>query len=270
MLFGLRDQRGVSAIPLRRYRDYVRSISADSGTPTIQATQATASPLLDLAAVRYVVTATQAAAAARRPEKLDPKNPPGADPGNRLVYRDERVLIYENQEALGRVRIVHRSTSVSGAEALDRLRAAVVGRHAGDGILADTALLEPDSDGNAPPELSGSAAPEESVRIADESDPDRLSLAVELVAPGLVVIADTYHPGWQATVDGRPAPIFPADVLFRAVEVGAGAHAIELSYEPRWFGYGVIAFGIACLLVGILLFRRPAASPRVAPLRGRP
>ena len=32
-------------------------------------------------------------------------------------------------------------------------------------------------------------------------------------------IADTYYPGWQATVNGDAAPIYPANVLFRAVAI---------------------------------------------------
>ena len=37
-------------------------------------------------------------------------------------------------------------------------------------------------------------------------DPDRPVLEVSTTAPGLLVIADTWMPGWSARVDGRPLP----------------------------------------------------------------
>ena len=49
---------------------------------------------------------------------------------------------------------------------------------------------------------------------------------------GFVVLADLAHPWWFAEVDGQPAPILTANVLFRAVEVPAGRHTVRFEFRP--------------------------------------
>ena len=46
------------------------------------------------------------------------------------------------------------------------------------------------------------------------------------------MLADTWFPGWKATVDGRSAPIVRTDQLLRGVVLPAGAHTVEFTYVP--------------------------------------
>jgi hypothetical protein len=48
-------------------------------------------------------------------------------------------------------------------------------------------------------------------------------------------VHDTYYPGWLAEVDGRPASIQRAFVLFRGVEVPAGTHRVTFRFAPFSF-----------------------------------
>jgi MYXO-CTERM domain-containing protein len=57
-------------------------------------------------------------------------------------------------------------------------------------------------------------------------------IEAELDAPGFVVFVSTHDPGWQATVDGAPAPLLRANLAFCAVAVPAGRHVVELVYRP--------------------------------------
>jgi hypothetical protein len=57
---------------------------------------------------------------------------------------------------------------------------------------------------------------------------------VEVDAPtgGFLLLNDVWHPWWRAEVDGRPAEILKANLLFRAVPVGPGAHHVRFKFDP--------------------------------------
>jgi hypothetical protein len=55
---------------------------------------------------------------------------------------------------------------------------------------------------------------------------------VEAPAGGFLLLNDAWHPWWRAEVDGRPAEILKANVLFRAVQVGPGRHSVRFSFHP--------------------------------------
>ena len=92
--------------------------------------------------------------------------------------------------------------------------------------------------------------PGESVAVT-RYEPGRVELAAELHRPGLVILADTFYPGWRLTIDGVPAPIFRANRLMRAAALTAGHHRLIYTYDPWSFRIGLMvsAFGFAFLLV---------------------
>ena len=58
---------------------------------------------------------------------------------------------------------------------------------------------------------------------------------------GYVVVAESWAPGWRATVDGAPVDILPAWEAFMCVPIEAGAHDVELVYSPKrfWIGFWI-------------------------------
>jgi hypothetical protein len=96
------------------------------------------------------------------------------------------------------------------------------------------------------PDLSGTAQ----VTFTDYQ-PESMRLRVETDSAGYLVITDTFYPGWQASVNGQPAPIYRADVLFRGIPVPAGASEVILQYAPGWWP-GALAFGAAGWLLAFV------------------
>jgi hypothetical protein len=145
-------------------------------------------------------------------------------------------------------------------------RTYVVGTaRAADGEAARRALLDPTFDPTREvivPDtaMEGGPAFSGSSRILDLR-PDRVRLVAELNRPGIVVLVDTYDPGWKVTVDGRPAPLLRANVAFRGVALPAGRHVVEQVYRPRSVLAGLALSG-AAICAGLLAAARAAARER--------
>lgn len=106
--------------------------------------------------------------------------------------------------------------------------------------------------------------------LADE--PERVRLEVETPTPVFLVLADTYYPGWTATIDGAPARVYRANYIFRAVRVPPGVHRVEFRYEPETFRRGLVitvgsAVGVSLLWLGLRLglIARAARLRQVVP-----
>lgn len=96
----------------------------------------------------------------------------------------------------------------------------------------------------------------------DEYKADRVMIPVELDAPGYLVLADLYHPGWSATVDRVPTEILPANLALRAVPLTAGSHVVEFQYKcpGQKAGLTVTLASLIALLISIAVARRPDTS----------
>jgi uncharacterized membrane protein YfhO len=76
---------------------------------------------------------------------------------------------------------------------------------------------------------------------------------------GILVLADSYYPGWKAYVNGKEEIIRRANLFFRAVPLPAGNHTVEFRYEPMSFRIGLtvsVATIVALSLVSIVFALR--------------
>jgi hypothetical protein len=85
-----------------------------------------------------------------------------------------------------------------------------------------------------------------------------VSLDVELSRGGYLILADTIYPGWEATVDSKPTPIFTANYLFRGIDLPPGRHDVRFDYRPSSFRWGVAGsiVGLMATLAAIVISAR--------------
>ncbi len=114
-------------------------------------------------------------------------------------------------------------------------------------------------------QTGGMAELGESVEVTVH-EPNRVVLRATLEKPGVVVLADTYYPGWRLQVDGKSAPIIRTNRMMRGAAVEAGTHELVYTYEPDSFRIGSIGTGIGLIVtLLILLWPLPRNSPAIAP-----
>jgi hypothetical protein len=129
-----------------------------------------------------------------------------------IVYRSEDVLIYRNHDALPRAYLLTEGQMV----------------HHEGGELALPSPLR-----------AGEVREVEVLRY----EADVVELLATLDEAGYLVLADLYYPGWQATVDGQPAPILALGLpegdrgagvspALRAVALDPGQHVVRFVYQP--------------------------------------
>lgn len=90
--------------------------------------------------------------------------------------------------------------------------------------------------------------------------PIHVEIRVSTTNDAYLMLKDAYYPGWRATIDGDPTPVYRANVLFRAVQVPSGEHLVRFEFVPvlwyRALWAGMILWLVA--LGGLMwIVRRP-------------
>jgi hypothetical protein len=164
------------------------------------------STMADLLGLRYIATGVPI-------EAIDKALKPG---DLTLIARTSDGFVYENPRALPRV--------MFAANALAADFAAILKSGAWPSFdPARTVLLE---NAEVGPQRAPGAARIVSYRNSE------IVIEAESPAGGFVVLGDVWFPWWMAEVDGRPAPILRANVMFRAVEVPPGRHIVRMTFRP--------------------------------------
>ena len=94
----------------------------------------------------------------------------------------------------------------------------------------------------------------------------QVMIRASLDAAGILVLADSFYPGWNAYVDGKREEILRANLFFRAVALPAGEHIVEFRYEPRSFKIGLVIsvttiFALIVTTVICVLRKRRETAP---------
>ncbi len=165
------------------------------------------------------------------------------NPALKLIHSGD-VKVYENLAVPPRAYVVGRATVVQGERA------------------ALARMSEPDFDpGHEVVLLEGDPIDGTDIQSTVEIltyEPEFVQLQVSVDAPGYLVLADAYYPGWEVTVDGVRSDIARADLYFRAVALEPGDHKVIFAFRPRsvriGLGVGLVAWVLwSCALVAAIV-----------------
>ena len=249
LIFRLHDIWGIDVIRLKRIEDLYKAFTH---APSISATN-----LVNLYGVKYAISIT----------------PIEGDPRFELIYArleglpgKRENLLKENTIKLYKIRTPFpRAWLVRDFKVLDSKT--ILSRMTSKDFRPDREVLleeKPKWGGEAiggrrgPPlrktndvgeALSGLP---QKVEIIYEKN-NRLQLLVNSTEDNLLVLSDTYYPGWKAFVNGKETKIYRADYTFRGIPLNAGTHQVEFVYDPISFklGAGATFLGIlGCIVFG--------------------
>ena len=255
-LFGIEDIAGYNALNIRDYRAYYRAISPESVKERrinpLRKRISLADPLLHRLSARWLMT-----------RRLNHN-------GKYRPACEGKLLVYENPNAFPRAYIAPRVTrSRSAAETLRILADRSTGM--------DVAVFEKDppvlpeervtaatvgewlSGGNKTVASFDPGTPLDGRAVIVLREPERVWVDCASRNAGVLVLADSYFPGWKAFVDGTPAPIDRVNRIFRGVVTPAGVHRVEFLYRPHSFRIGSV-LSILALVFTIVLSVKALAT----------
>jgi len=73
-------------------------------------------------------------------------------------------------------------------------------------------------------------------------------LEVDSPDGGWAVLNDVWQPWWYVDLDGKPAELLRANVLFRAVAVPPGRHEVRFTFRPLQGGWAELRQKLASAL----------------------
>ena len=108
----------------------------------------------------------------------------------------------------------------------------------------------------------GSSAPVTAI-ATEETSPNRLRLQIDTRVPGVVVLSESFHPGWTAVQPSPPIVLQPFLETFISFQVEPGQHDILLEFSPHSYRRGRLLSLAGLVLMGfVLLFSERLARYR--------
>jgi hypothetical protein len=229
----LHDIWGIDVIRVKRVDDLYKTFT---GASSISATN-----LVDLYGIKYIVSVTPLEDDSRF--ELIYARIEGLQGRREDLLKENTIKLYKHRSPFPRAWFVKDFKVLDSKVILSMMTQKEF--RPGQGVLLeeepkwDTPPNPPfvkGSKGELKEHLSGT---KNKVEFISENN-NRLRLQVMAPENGLLVLSDTYYPGWKAFVDGKEAKVYRADYTFRAIPLNAGTHRVEFVYDPLSFKLGAL------------------------------
>ncbi|MCH7952240.1 YfhO family protein [Patescibacteria group bacterium] len=247
--FRLYSTEGYDPLYIRRYGEFMTAaekgelpdIVPRSDADITQTNETNRNRLIDLTSVKYIP------AKVTNPEETWEEEPLKYDPSRfKLVWQEGKFKIYENLHSLPKAKLFYNWRIISeDAEIIQTLYDQQFDPH-------KIVLLEKD------PAIEQTEDAEGKARIVSYKAMS-VETETESKKPAILLLTDSYYPGWKATLDGKPAEILRANYTFRAIVVPRGKHIVVFRYEPKGFMLGA---KISVVSIFLLMFATVIFKPK--------
>ena len=164
----------------------------------------------------------------------------------RKVFDDGEYEIYENLKCMTRAFLIHNVEKCEDREA-------VLKRMTGENVdFSQVAFVMEDIRKLGDRRESSIPGFNDSVKIISYT-PNRIQIETESNSDALLVLSDTYYPGWKVKVDGEYDRLLQVNYILRGVYLSKGKHNVLIYYKPKIFVLGIIIGIITLFIVFILL-----------------
>src|SRR5437773_735268 len=163
----------------------------------------------------------------------------------RLVFNNGYVAIFENKSVLPRAFAVPASgveVIYARKDQLERLR---------------NRSFDPERSVilSAPLRLAGTSGEPASPLFKSQVEltngqMNELAFHAQASEPAVLVLSQTYYPGWKATVDGQEVPVFPANLALTGIPLPAGVHDVRFVFQPLSFRVGAALTLMSVMIAG--------------------
>jgi hypothetical protein len=240
MLAGLEDVRGYDPLASARYRRLLEGLDGFAPSGYHHYFRHLDDPRLDLFNAEFGLSRTSPAHARWQPVFTDPSG----------------ITLYRNASALPRAFLVY-STQIVEDETQSLAQTLDAGFDPRRSVI-----LEEEPARWTPPPLPPTESSEVTLL---ERGANRVLLEAETPVPALLVLLESYVPGWRATVGDQLTPIYAANHAFRAIVLPAGAHRVTFTYTPPLLALGAATSAVAWLallatMVWLRLERKQVAA----------
>jgi hypothetical protein len=197
-----------------------QSISSSATDATISAT---GQKIISLLSIKNVISAL-------------PLTHQGLSLQKQVSFGNTTIRLYNNPEALPTVYVAKYAIPVHTVED------AVAAFSKDSFVPGDSALVEFDATpaANIIQNTPTLVSPEEDKYVVDVRD---------LHEKSILVLTQTYYPGWHASIDSKEIPIFPVNIKHIGAIVPKGNHAVVFWYMPNSFVYGAWISGISLFII---------------------
>jgi Bacterial membrane protein YfhO len=223
--YGFEDPNGYDALGIKWYLQLVKEMPADE--------------FINLINVKYIIM-TEDDLTHFKELNLKPM----------LSYND--YTLYENLSAFNRAFVVY-DYKTAYTEFNDQNWLYLVKEYARQ--LNNTAVIS-EGDSGYTTFVPGNITPGAYNVQFENYKPSFIRMKVDTSEPGLLVISNTYFPGWHVYVDNIKNKLIRTDYAFDGVFLEKGNHTVVLAYKPLSFFIGLIltiAGVVGLILVSILL-----------------